>query len=123
MIRPRSALLSGVLLLGAPSELGVAHFRPLCSPAERTAAPFQPWADIGDRLLVAPADSDDDALACVEVTSTARDGSPRVHLVCGSLAPGPVHVMRAPLPREREPRRPLVRRATVRRLEMTGGAR
>lgn len=59
------------------------------------------WAQLDDRLLVAPADLDDDRIAFVEVTRIdAATGDPTVHVVCGELAPaGAVHVMRAPRPK------------------------
>jgi hypothetical protein len=71
------------------------------------------WAELGDRLLVAPADLADDRIAIVEVTRLDANANPTVHLVCGELAPGPVHVMRAPQPTSAARRGADIRRALL----------
>jgi hypothetical protein len=110
---------SAVLELGDVVDLKLrsgAHVRTIDSEGNVISDERKPsarlWTNIGDRLLLAPADLVDDRIAVVEVSAMQPDGNPIVHLVCGELAPGPVHVMRGPRPADT---RPVVRRAVVRR--------
>jgi hypothetical protein len=98
----------GTLVLGDPIVIGHGTIS--------TSLDGAPWADIGDRLIVAAADG---ALAIVEVASMRPDGNPTASVVCGELAPGPVHVMRGPMPGDT---RPVVRRGVVRRPVSMPGA-
>jgi hypothetical protein len=95
----RSSARMGTLVLGDPIVIGHGTIA--------TSHDGAPWADVGDRLIVAAAGG---ALAIVEVASVDRAGNPRVWRIAGELASGPVHVMRGPMPGDT---RPVVRRGVV----------